>query len=158
LIELLVVIAIIAILAALLLPALSQARERGREITCVNGLRQAFILTEGLSSDVDAITPTTYSRSHPEGLQASDALTDLKGGASTWEMMVDYGYLPESIRTPYGSTNGSWKAQHDRRGSNPLVCPSTFTQIQLNYYLVTNNFSSNPGYITDENHRRRAVT
>src|SRR5208282_3762954 len=62
LIELLVVIAIIAILAALLLPAVAKAKERGRQASCINNVhQQTLAVIMYADENGDKLPPTAYN-------------------------------------------------------------------------------------------------
>jgi prepilin-type N-terminal cleavage/methylation domain-containing protein len=67
LIELLVVIAIIAILAAMLLPVLARAKEKGRSIACNNNLRQLGMASQMYVGDFqDTLPPHITSSRWPD--------------------------------------------------------------------------------------------
>lgn len=72
LIELLVVIAVIGILAALLMPALSKAREKGRSTACLSNLRQIGVAIQLYTQDYNHRMP--IMRDHLVGASPTNNL------------------------------------------------------------------------------------
>lgn len=85
LIELLVVIAIIALLASLLLPALSRAREMARRTKCISNLKQIYLALSLYADDYNGLYP------YAAGSVAWDA-TDLTDGTYGWMQQL-YSYV-----------------------------------------------------------------
>ena len=91
LIELLVVIAIIAILAAMLLPALARAKEKARRISCLNKLRQWGLAQTMYAHDNDDYIPR-------ESAHTSSSLNNWNEAFAPTSQDVWYDALPPLLK------------------------------------------------------------
>jgi prepilin-type N-terminal cleavage/methylation domain-containing protein len=109
LIELLVVIAIIAILAALLLPALAKAKEKAQRIACISNMRQV-----GLSL---ALYTDSYDNKVPSAVTYGSVAGDRSTAPNTVQYTDEYGGVPKALNV-----------------ANPRVfwCPSDHNNVLTN--------------------------
>ena len=154
LIELLVVIAIIAILAALLLPALGKAKSRAQRLYCINNLKQVSLACKMYTDDNNGRIPSSYP---PYGGFQSFWCG---GNAETGGDKGSYGYygsdplgIQQGTLWPYTKNVGVYHCPADPRIADAATVPAQFKgqrilrSISMNSFMAGTGLGQNPQYV-----------